>query len=146
MDRSPIPCLSICVRCKPPGWTGDDSHRPGAQFARAIVEAVSQAASPPALDLREIHCMSQCNRPCVVAFSDAYRFTYLFGDLDPARDVAAVLDTFESYRSQPDGFLERNARAPALRAGILARVPPLGSPHSVVVRKLSFPSDPGDTP
>ncbi len=134
MDQSRL-CLSVCIRCKPAGWTGDDSHRPGAAFAQEVAAALSAAGHPHALELREIHCMSQCDRPCVVAFSGEGRFTYLFGDLDPARDAGAVLETFAAYANQPDGFLERNARAPALRPGILARVPPLGSAHSVVIRK-----------
>ena len=132
-----VPCLSICMRCKPAGWSGDDSHRPGAAFAASIVEAAT-AAGTQAMEIREIHCMSQCNRSCVVAFSGADRFTYLFGDLDPACDAGAVLETFAAYAAQPDGFLERNQRAPTLRPGILARVPPLGSTHSVVIRKRDF--------
>jgi len=69
--------------------------------------------------------MSQCKRPCVVAFSGEGRFTYLFGDLDPARDAAAVLDAFALYTARPDGFMERFERPEALQAGILGRVPPL---------------------
>lgn len=69
--------------------------------------------------------MSQCKRPCVVAFSGDGRFTYLFGDLDPDRDARAVLDAFALYCASPDGFMERCERPIALQAGILGRVPPL---------------------
>jgi predicted metal-binding protein len=69
--------------------------------------------------------MSQCKRPCVVAFSGEGRFTYLFGDLDPARDASSVLDAFALFCAKPDGFMERFERPHTLQAGILGRVPPL---------------------
>jgi predicted metal-binding protein len=70
--------------------------------------------------------MSQCKRPCVVAFSGPGRFTYLFGDLQPGRDVDTVLAAFAPYQSRADGFLERYERPEVMRAGILGRVPPAG--------------------
>lgn len=118
-------CLSICFRCKPEGWSGDaNTRRPGADLADAIeAEATRRGID---LDmLRDVRCMSQCKRPCVVAFSGEGRFTYLFGDLDPERDASAVLDAFTLYVERTDGFMERFERPEALRAGILGRVPPL---------------------
>jgi len=118
-------CLSICFRCKPEGWPGEaDARRPGAHFA----DAIEAEATRRGIDLevfRDVRCMSQCKRPCVVAFSGEGRFTYLFGDLDPARDAAAVLEAFALYRTRPDGFMERFERPEVLQAGILGRVPPL---------------------
>jgi predicted metal-binding protein len=118
-------CLSICFRCKPEGWSGyADARRPGADLADAI-EAEAQKRGIDLTVLRDVRCMSQCKRPCVVAFSGEGRFTYIFGDLDPARDAAAVLDAFALYMARPDGFMERFERPEALKAGILGRVPPL---------------------
>jgi len=117
-------CLSICFRCKPEGWRGEDDRRPGV----ALADAIEDEARWRGLDLdllRDVRCMSQCKRPCVVAFSGEGRFTYLFGDLDPARDAAAVLDAFVLYAARTDGFMERFERPEALQAGILGRVPPL---------------------
>jgi predicted metal-binding protein len=117
--------LSICFRCKPEGWAGDaDARRPGADLADAI-EAEATRRGIDQEVLRDVRCMSQCKRPCVVAFSGEGRFTYLFGDLDPARDAPAVLDAFALYRTRPDGFMERFERPEVLQAGILGRVPPL---------------------
>jgi predicted metal-binding protein len=118
------PCLSVCFRCKPEGWTGDDADRPGLLMA----EALEAEAGRRGLDLtllRDVRCMSQCKRPCVVAFSHPEKFAYLFGDLDPDRDAPAILDAFALYTSRPDGFMERFERPEALRAGILGRIPPL---------------------
>lgn len=117
--------LSVCFRCRPPEWQGgSDDRRPGAELA----DAIEREAHARGLDmeiLRDVRCMSQCKRPCVVAFSGEERFTYLFGDLDPARDAAAVLDAFALYSARPDGFIERFERPEVMRDGILGRVPPL---------------------
>jgi predicted metal-binding protein len=118
-------CLSVCFRCKPEGWPGDaDARRPGADLADAI-EAEATRRGIDLEVLRDVRCMSQCKRPCVVAFSGEGRFTYLFGDLDPERDALAVLDAFTLYAKRTDGFMERFERPEALQAGILGRVPPL---------------------
>jgi predicted metal-binding protein len=89
--------------------------------------------------------MSQCKRPCVVAFSHGEKFTYLFGDLDPTRDAAAILDTFELYAARPDGFMERFERPNVMRDGILGRVPPLAPATRQVEprprRSVSIPID-----
>jgi len=81
---------------------------------------------------RTIRCMSQCKRPCVAALSGPERFTYLFGDLRPASDAAALVETLRLYLAKPDGFMARGERPSALQAGILGRVPPLGSRSPLV--------------
>jgi predicted metal-binding protein len=118
-------CLSVCFRCKPEGRPGDaEARRPGADLADAIeAEATRRGISLEVL--RDVRCMSQCKRPCVVAFSGDGRFTYLFGDLDPKRDAPAVLDAFTLYAERTDGFMARFERPNALQAGILGRVPPI---------------------
>jgi predicted metal-binding protein len=116
--------LSVCFRCKAADWRGEDVERPGV----ALAEAIDAEAVRRGLDLsllRDVRCMSQCKRPCVVAFSHPEKFTYLFGDLEATRDAAAVLDAFALYTSRDDGFMERFERPEALRDGILGRIPPL---------------------
>lgn len=145
LDDEPAqePCLSVCMRCRPAHWSGPDDSRPGRHLAQAISERLRaqafawDAAGP--LRLRSIRCMSQCKRPCVVAFSGAGRFTYLFGDLDPDRDVDAVIDAFALYCSREDGFMQRNERPAVMRAGILGRIPPLGAGQRLVEQDEVLP-------
>jgi predicted metal-binding protein len=116
--------LSVCFRCRPPEWKGADEERPGVALAGAI-ECEALRRGVPLNLLRDVRCMSQCKRACVVAFSGRDKFTYLFGDLDPSRHAADILDAFALYASREDGFLERFERPDVMRDGILGRVPPL---------------------
>ena len=117
--------LSVCFRCRSPDWQGGpEDARPGS----ALADALGQEAVRRGIDLavlRDVRCMSQCKRPCVVAFSSLAKFTYLFGDLDPSRDAGAVLDAFMVYNASADGFMERFERPEVMRDGILGRIPPL---------------------
>lgn len=71
-------------------------------------------------------CLSGCKRPCAVALLAPGRVTYLFGDL-PADAVSAgeLVRAARDHAATRDGWLPRAARPERLRAGILARVPPL---------------------
>jgi len=70
-------------------------------------------------------CLSVCSRPCAIALRAPDKFTYVFGDLAPHHSESAIIECATLYRRAPAGFLPREDRPPALRAGILARVPPL---------------------
>lgn len=122
---TPPDCLlSVCFRCRPEGWKGLDDERPGALLADAVEQEATRRGLP--LDVvRDVRCMSQCKRACVVAFSGTDRFTYLFGDLDPELHASDVLDAFALYASRPDGFMERFERPEVMREGVLGRIPPL---------------------
>lgn len=85
---------------------------------------------------RDIYCQSQCKRACTVAFAGgAQRFTFLFGDLDPALHAGDVIDGFLMYRDRQDGFLARAERPGPLREGILARIAPPGWVGELVLER-----------
>lgn len=116
------PVLTICLRCRDDRETISEDVRGGTRLAQAVLQAGIEDA---ALDVRGVHCLSQCKRPCAVAVSGPDRFTYLFGDLDPTRHAREVVDLAILYARSPNGFMARNDRPEAMRAGVLGRVPPL---------------------
>lgn len=116
-----IATLSVCMRCKPAGWMGDEERRPGLKLAERVVAELARAPLAEPVALRTIRCMSQCKRPC----------------------VAAVVETLRLYVAKPDGFMERAKRPHALRAGVLGRVPPLGSATALTVSEALFASETG---
>jgi predicted metal-binding protein len=129
------PTLDVCNSCRPQGWEGPREDRPGVHLARAIdAELVRRGLTDVAR--RDIYCQSQCKRACTVAFAGgATRFTFLFGDLDPAKHAGDVVDAFVMYRARQDGFLDRAERPEIMRNGILARVAPPGWRGNLVVRE-----------
>ncbi|MEM8596846.1 MAG: DUF1636 domain-containing protein [Pseudomonadota bacterium] len=114
--------LSICLRCRDGREDALEGVRGGARLADAVL---ATGVAHCDLAVRGVHCLSQCKRPCAIAVSGQGRFTYLFGDLDPLRDAAAVIALAKLYAASPDGFMARNARPYPMQAGVLGRVPPL---------------------
>jgi len=86
------------------------------------------------MQVRGVHCMSQCKRPCVVSLMAEGRFTYVFGDLDPnnERHAEALFELVAQYSEATEGFLQRKKRPAELQANILGRLPPLGSQSSLI--------------
>ena len=133
------PTISVCTRCRPQGWPDtSDRERSGAVLASVLHQSLSDADLPPSMNLRRVRCMSQCLRPCVIAFSHRDRFTYLFGDLDPAHHVHDILVAMQMWLSRSDGFMERNERPPSMRSGILGRIPPLDCTHELIEGQTPF--------
>ncbi|MEM9148347.1 MAG: DUF1636 domain-containing protein [Pseudomonadota bacterium] len=115
--------LSLCLRCRDGHEEDFGDLRGGARLAEAVLDAGIASCG---LKVRGVHCLSQCKRPCVVAVSGPDRFTYVFGDLHPALDAAAVVALAQLYVARPDGFMARADRPKPMQAGVLGRVPPLG--------------------
>lgn len=115
---SPV-CLSVCISCR--GTDAPESDRPG----EALLAALREAEAGSNLRIRPVQCLSVCKRPCTVALSSAGRYTYVFGDLDPATGAAALLECAKAYGEQEHGYLLWRERPEPLRRGIVARIPPL---------------------
>ena len=132
------PILSICMTCRD-SREGACDTRGGSRLARRVAEKLARD-SDAQMRLRGVQCMSQCKRPCTIALSGPGRFTYLFGDLDPQFHTDDVLAVAAAYADAVDGFLPRPARPEVLRAGILGRIPPIGSAGDLVEPLQTLPS------
>ena len=124
------PVLSICLTCRD-GHEAQHETRGGARLAQAVLDRID---GEKGVALRGVRCMSQCKRPCIASVSAPECFTYVFGDLDPARadHVDALLEFVSLYNAATEGFLKREERPEALRASILGRFPPIDSNSPLV--------------
>jgi predicted metal-binding protein len=122
--------IIVCTTCRPQGASRDLPAE-----GLALFEAVQDALLVCELDtglhkglqLRGLACMSGCSRACTVTLQAQGKFTYYIGDLIPDAETAAqVIACAQLHRHSTDGNLARNARPERLRAGILARLPPVG--------------------
>jgi predicted metal-binding protein len=114
--------LLVCTRCRAPG-TGPEAPRAGEALLQA---ACAVAGGAPAVVVRGIACLSGCKRACAAAVLAPGKVGYLFGDLPPdSAGAADLLAVARAHASRADGYLPRAERPGRLRAGILARLPPL---------------------
>ncbi len=67
--------------------------------------------------------MSNCARPLSVAFSAPDKATYLFGDVDPLRDLDDTLAFAALFAETPNGWIEDARPAGRLRHCLIGRVP-----------------------
>jgi predicted metal-binding protein len=115
--------ILVCATCRAAG--GDpNTPRPGALLAAGLRDALDPTLDA-AVSVETVECLSVCKRPCTVALSGEGRWTYVYGDLDPASGVETLLTFVRQYREAPDGIVPWRERAEAIRKGVVARLPPL---------------------
>ncbi len=113
--------LLVCTTCRVAGTIPlPDAPRDGATLLARL-----EAAVPAGVAVRGIECLSNCNRGCTVALGGPGRWTYVYGDLDPLRDVAAVVEGALRYAATGDGLVPWRERPEHFRKHCIARVPPL---------------------
>jgi len=117
--------VSVCVTC---GRTDGAAETAGARLLAALVPALAEARVP--VEAAPVECLSVCKRPCTVAASGPGRWTYVWGDIDPDADLAAVVDGLSRYAAAPDGLVPWRERPERFRKGVVARVPPLPIPST----------------
>jgi predicted metal-binding protein len=118
--------LFVCKTCAS-AW--QDGKHIGESGGQKLLQEIQQVAQNWDLrdefPIKEVECMSACNRSCVVAFAGQGKLTYLFGDLPTEGCAEAVLECASKYYSHPDGLLPWSERPKPLEKGILARIPSL---------------------
>ena len=124
--------LSICSTCR----DGEDEilKKRGGQRLLENILASFKDENIPFLNYREVRCMSQCKRSCVISFTSNNCFTYVFGDIDPnnPKYVESLLKLLNTYSKTKEGFLRRKDRPELFKSNILGRLPSINSKSSIV--------------
>ena len=123
--------LSICSTCR----DGDENlKKSGGQLLLENIIAYFKYKKLPFLKLREVRCMSQCKRSCVISFTSNNCFTYVFGDIDPKdpQYIKSLFDLLISYGKAEEGFLRRRDRPELFKSNILGRLPAIESKSSII--------------
>ncbi|MEH2289867.1 DUF1636 domain-containing protein [Nostoc sp.] len=123
--------IFVCTNC-------ESSDRPkqhtaksgGEQLLKELQSQYHDWMLQDEFSIQPVKCMGVCDRPCAIAFVCSDKHTYLFGDLPVdtecvEKTAAAVLDCASQYHAKPDGMLSYAKRPELLRAGAIARIPPL---------------------
>ena len=126
--------LSICSTCR----DGDEENlkKRGGQRLLENIVAYFNYKKLPFLKLREVRCMSQCKRSCVVSFTSKNCFTYVFGDINPndPQYVKSLFDLLIAYEKAEEGFLRRRDRPELFKSNILGRLPAIVSKSPIITK------------
>ena len=121
--------LSVCISCRD-NCENKYKIRGGKLFSRMLEKSIRKKN----LLLREVKCMSQCKRACIVSLTAQDSFTYIFGDVDPNQTKYAqeLLELVSIYSKANEGFMRRRDRPDLFRSNILGRLPPINSTSDLV--------------
>ena len=112
--------ILVCQSCR----HKDSPCLPGLALLEKLQVAVAQAKGLAAdFEISGTACMAGCDRPCTVAWRATGKATWLFGDVDPAADIDALVDFATLYQRLEDGWCRAEDRPGKLAAATLARIP-----------------------
>ena len=118
--------LTVCTTCRPAG-ADPEAPRPGAQ----LLNALQDAALPDHVTVRGVECLSACSRSCAVVLSGGPdRWTYVYGDMQPAQHLEDILEGVSAYAQTTDGLVPWRQRPQSFRKQTVARIPPLTLPEA----------------
>jgi predicted metal-binding protein len=131
--RDDIPPLSavqllVCTTCRaaqPANPLAPDEPRAGA----LLLDLLRAADLPSDLTVVPVECLSNCARGCTVALRGPRRWTYVYGNLDPAAHLDTLVEGAARYAAQPDGLVPWRERPDHFRKNCIARIPPLEASH-----------------
>jgi len=123
--------LMVCTTCRnavpanPLAAEADNTMRAGAH----LLDLLRGAGLPETVRLVPVECLSNCTRGCTVALRGTGRWTYIYGNLDPALHLDTLIDGMARYVSAPDGLVPWRERPDHFRKNCIARIPPLEAAH-----------------
>ena len=124
--------LSVCLSCKD-NLENIENVKAGKRFSELILKNLD-ITKLTGLEVRGVTCMSQCKRSCIISLTKQNSFTYIFGDINPAKReyIESLLKLISLYTSTSDGFLKRKERPELFQSNILGRLPPINTNSSLV--------------
>jgi len=121
--------LLVCTTCRSAGAdlppAAGETLRAGAR----LLELLGAADLPQTLRLVPVECLSNCTRGCTVALRGPGRWTYVYGNLDPALHLDMLIDGAARFAAAPDGLVPWRERPDHFRKNCIARIPPLEASH-----------------
>ncbi len=116
-----IPVLHVCTTCRAGLPLAEGQVAPGRRMHDAVAALL---AADPAVELREVSCLSSCDAGCAAAISQPGKWTYLLGRLDPT-SAPDLLDYAAIYAASRTGAVLPSKRPASLSRMVLGRVPSL---------------------
>lgn len=118
----------VCTTCGTAGAAAG-AMPAGLVLARRAVAAVGDAAD---VRVAGVRCLANCSRGPSAAIRCDGAWTYIFGNLDPTRDGAALVAGARLLAAGADGLLPWQGRPDVLKRTLMARLPPADAPGDPV--------------
>ena len=112
--------IYVCITCRRAS-DPEEGLRPGLLLAHAT----ARAAEGTGVTVRQVRCLANCNRSLSAAIRRDGAWTYVFGELDPDKDAAALVEGAKLFARAEDGIMPWRGRPEILKRGLIARVPPI---------------------
>lgn len=113
--------LLVCSTCRKGEIADPDVPRPGA----VLHAGLANVELPEGIQVRAVECLSNCSQGCTIAVRSEGRWTYIYGNIDPATQLETVVDGVTRYASTKDGLVPWRERPEHFRKNCIARIPPI---------------------
>ncbi len=113
--------IFVCTSCRHVG----EACRPGYELIEKLIAAIEDAgdAISSEFEISGFACMTECARPCTVAYRATNKASYLFGDIDPNQDIDALVAFAKGHREREKGWFMSSEHPGKLGKTGLTRVP-----------------------
>lgn len=113
--------LLVCSTCRMGEVAEPDVPRPGALLHAGL----ANIDLPDSIKVRAVACLSNCSHGCTIAVRSEGRWTYIYGNIDPATQLETVVEGVTKYASTKDGLVPWRERPEHFRKNCIARIPPI---------------------
>ncbi len=124
MTSSPMKVF-VCTTCRPkPPANGNEQDRPGQRMFERLQDRIDKAGLAERVCVEPVECLSVCKRPATIALTTPTHWTYIYGDLDPEKDLEDIITGLLAYSGTEDGIVPWADRVSIFKSGVVARIPP----------------------
>ena len=121
--------LLVCTTCRSSGAHAAVTPPDETAAGQRLLDALREADLPPGVRLLPVECLSNCTRGCTVALRGPGRWTYIYGNLDPAQHLGPLIDGVARFAAAPYGLVPWRERPEQFRKNCIARIPPQEAAH-----------------
>ena len=122
---SPKMKVFVCTTCRPKQCVeGNKDDRPGQHMFERLQGKIAQSDLEDEIQVTPVECLSVCKRPATIALTTPTHWTYIYGDLDPDKDLDNIIAGLRAYLNTDDGIVPWAERVSIFKSGVVARIPP----------------------
>lgn len=116
----------------------------GAALRQALLAMVRMLPDPTAVEVVGQDCLGPCGPGVRVALTGLARWGWLFQDLRPGADIAALAAFLQAWQTAPDGVPAKADRPTRLMRKAIGRLPPSGAMADAMTGDRGGPDDDTD--